>query len=367
MFQWRLLFIFVVIILTACSGLYRENNINNNTPDPSTQFIEAATFLEPISDPITTALKTQTPPPINPQSTIALPPVNPLTVSGNLVITTSPNIDPLNQLIYQRFVEQGYGGIIQFNQTNVDQAIQLFCQDKTNDLLAITRALQNQEIATCTANGRQPIEFPVGQNSFVIVVNPADTFVKRVTLSDLTAILTVENWSDVNPNWPKKPIQRFLIGPESAALDLIAERVFEGRLQPILNASNTRFYQFTEPLIQALSTTAYGVGLFNYRDYQRAAQSFRAISLEGAAATPQNAQNGTYPFNQTLFLYADVNQLQQKPQLSAFLNFYLTSVETEIQRGNYFPLTPTQINQARVNWLRAMGFESLQPPFRTSN
>jgi ABC-type phosphate transport system substrate-binding protein len=44
-----------------------------------------------------------------------------------------------------------------------------------------------------------------------------------------------------------------------------------------------------------------------------------------------------------------------KPQVAAFINFYLTYVNDEVIDVGYFPAAPDALDTAKQNWLDAMG------------
>ncbi len=45
--------------------------------------------------------------------------------------------------------------------------------------------------------------------------------------------------------------------------------------------------------------------------------------------------------------------MQEKPQVAAFINFYLTYVNEEIFTVGYYPAPVDALNQAKQNWLDA--------------
>jgi ABC-type phosphate transport system substrate-binding protein len=45
--------------------------------------------------------------------------------------------------------------------------------------------------------------------------------------------------------------------------------------------------------------------------------------------------------------------MQEKPQVGAFINFYLTSVDDEILDVGYFPASGEALDAARQAWLDA--------------
>jgi ABC-type phosphate transport system substrate-binding protein len=47
--------------------------------------------------------------------------------------------------------------------------------------------------------------------------------------------------------------------------------------------------------------------------------------------------------------------MEEKPQVAAFINFYLTNVNEEIEAVGYFPASEDALNEARQNFLTATG------------
>ena len=64
-------------------------------------------------------------------------------------------------------------------------------------------------------------------------------------------------------------------------------------------------------------------------------------------------ENGSYPLARPLFIYSDAGIMQEKPQVAAFINFYLTYVNDEIVDVGYFPASEDALNAAKLAWLNA--------------
>ena len=53
-------------------------------------------------------------------------------------------------------------------------------------------------------------------------------------------------------------------------------------------------------------------------------------------ASFKSAEANTYKLARPLFIYSDAKILKDKPQVAAFVNFYLSYVDEEIQTVGYF-------------------------------
>ena len=344
--------------VSACSSLLTIDCTDVAVDDPYVAFTNAVTAVEPLIDPNLDAIA-------DPQAArigtatqsaqiIRLPSVAPLEVAEDITVSTSPELLSLNETLYQRFVQAGYSGVKDLNTMAASTAIQRFCEQPEVNLLTISRQMTPAEVSRCRANGRQPVEFPIGRDALLIIVNGQDRFVRGVTLDKLGAMLTRNRWSDLDAAWPSETITRGLIGPDSTAVTMLTQTLFDTNSAPLLNAPNTTFYDYPEPMIQALNITPYSLGVINYSTYQRLSQNVRVVPINGISASLETVESGAYPLGQTVYLYADRQQLAGRSPTSTVVNFYLTYMNDAIPEVALMPLTPTQLNAAKTTWLEVM-------------
>jgi phosphate transport system permease protein len=159
----------------------------------------------------------------------ALPPVDPATVTGDIVAVGSSTVFPLTDRLAQRFEADGYADSIKVDNIGTTAGFRSFCVEGKSDLASASRAITSAERSACLAKKREPVEFRVGTDALVVVVSRENTFLKNVTTAELQQIFTTaEKWSDVNPSWPNAPIERFIPGADSGTLDFFTETIFSG-------------------------------------------------------------------------------------------------------------------------------------------
>jgi ABC-type phosphate transport system substrate-binding protein len=61
-----------------------------------------------------------------------------------------------------------------------------------------------------------------------------------------------------------------------------------------------------------------------------------------------------------LFIYSAQNILEEKPQVAAFINYYLTNAEEVVTEVGYFPVSTEALNASKRAWLDAMGVEAAE-------
>ena len=285
-----------------------------------------------------------------------LPPVNPLEVSGDVVTAGSSTVFPLAERMAERFQDEGYSGNITIDSIGSGAGFERFCVAGETDVSNASRPIKDSEIKSCEAIGRPPIEFRVGTDALAVVVSKENTFIENVTLEDLAKIFSdaAAKWSDVNPAWPAEPILRFIPGTDSGTFDYFVEEVFDKDKGPHLRAANTQLSEDDNVLVQGVLGSPYAIGYFGYAYYAENADKLKALSIEGVAPTKDSVDNNTYPLARPLFIYSDAKIMKEKPQVAAYINFFLTYVNEEIEDVGYFPASQQALDAAKQAWLDAM-------------
>ncbi len=294
---------------------------------------------------------------------IALPPVDPADYAGTIIAAGSSTVYPLTERMAERFQDEGFRGQITVDSIGSGAGFERFCGAGETDIANASRPIKPTEVENCRKIGREPVEFRVGTDALVVVVSRENTFVDNLTLEELArAFSTARTWRDVRPEWPDKPILRFSPGTDSGTFDFFVEHVFNKDETQILNAENLNLSEDDNVLVQGVAGSPYGIGYFGFAYYQHNMDKVRAVPIEGVEPSAETAENGTYPLSRPLLVYSAASVMQAKPEVAAFLNFYLTYVNEEIEDVGYFPASLEALNRSKANWLRAMGMAVPQAP-----
>ena len=295
------------------------------------------------------------PAPVVAEQTGLLPVVNPAEYSGNIALAGSSTVFPLAERMADLFRQEGFAGEITIDSVGTGGGFERFCVAGDTDIANASRPIKDEELANCESIGRTPIEFRVGTDALAIVVSQENTFLTNVTFDQLALIFsTAELWSDVDPAWPQEPILRFIPGTDSGTFDYFVEEVFDKEQDPILNAANLQQSEDDNVLVQGVLGSPYAIGFFGFAYYQENAGQLKALSIDGIAPEADTAESGEYPLARPLFIYSDASILQAKPQVAAFINFFLTYVNDEILDVGYFPASEAAMEEAMQAWLGAM-------------
>lgn len=286
---------------------------------------------------------------------IALPSVDPLSVSGNVVTAGSSTVFPLAERMAERFQDEGFNGNITVDSIGSGAGFSRFCEAGESDVSNASRPIHDDEVELCRAIGREPIEFRVGTDALAVTVSQENDFVDDVTIEELAAIFsTAENWSDVRSDWPDEPILRYIPGTDSGTFDYFVEEIFDEDEEPILSASNLELSEDDNVLVQGVLGSPYSVGFFGYAYYDENQDTLTALNIEGVEPSLESVDANTYPLARPLFIYSDANIMNEKPQVAAYINYFLTFVNEEILDVGYFPASEDALNQSKINYLNAV-------------
>jgi phosphate transport system substrate-binding protein len=299
-------------------------------------------------------------------SAIELPEVDPSTLSGDINIAGSSTVYPLAEVIADNFKKDGFAGNVNLASVGTGGGFERFCATGETDVSNASRAIKDSEVENCAAlsPAREPIEFRVGTDAIAIVVSKENTFLTNVTPEQLAAIFTTAvNWSDVDPSWPAEPIQRFTPGTDSGTFDFFVEVAIQKALgletlddgkQMALEATNLQTSEDDNVLVQGVEGSPYAIGYFGFAYYNEQMDKLTAISVAGVAPSFETAESGEYALSRPLFIYSDATILKAKPQVAAYINYFLTTVDDVITDVGYFPASVEALNVAKQAWLDAV-------------
>ena len=290
-------------------------------------------------------------------------------VSGDVVTAGSSTVFPLSERMKQRFEEEGFSGNLTVDSIGSGAGIERFCVAGETDIANSSRKIKDSEVESCAGIGRSVVGFQIGIDALAVVVSAENDFVTNLTKAELAQIFsTAVNWSDVRPEWPNEPIQRFSPGTDSGTFDYFVEAILgpafpnaEGKADieageaAILESAGTQFSEDDNVLVQGVEGSPYAIGYFGYAYYQENASALNALSIEGIVPNEATAESGEYPISRPLFIYSSTEILNEKPQVASFVYFYIINVADEILDVGYFPVSSDKAQENLDTWLTTLG------------
>ena len=291
-------------------------------------------------------------------------------VTGDIITAGSSTVFPLSERMAELFQQEGYTGNITVDSIGTGAGFERFCKTGETDISNASRPIKDSEKEACAAIGRTPIEFRVGTDALAVVVSAQNDFVTNLTKEQLGKIFIGEykTWDQVDPTFPAEKILIYSPGADSGTFDYFVEAVAaplvlnaEGKPdlakaeETLLGLEGAQFSEDDNVLVQGVEGSPYAIGYFGYAYFVENQGALKALNIEGVAPNQEDVDNGTYPLARPLFIYSDAKIMQEKPQVAAFIYFYLTNVNDNIVDVGYFPAPAAALEAALAAWKEALG------------
>jgi len=220
-----------------------------------------------------------------------------------------------------------------------------FCRGET-DISDASRPISQKEMDACKEAGIQYIELPIAYDALTVVVNGKNDWVKSLTVEELNKIWapgsSVKSWKQVNPAYPDKPLALFGPGTASGTFDYFTEAV-NGKAKS--SRSDYTPSEDDNVLVTGVAGNLGALGYFGYAYYEENKDRLRAVPIVAKGGTtpvvpsPEAVMNGTYqPLSRPLFIYVNATAAAFKPEVKAFVEFYLANAPKLVKEVKYVPL-----------------------------
>ncbi|MFV9506932.1 MAG: PstS family phosphate ABC transporter substrate-binding protein [Oscillochloridaceae bacterium umkhey_bin13] len=341
-FALALMFALVLPLLAACGGQPAAQPTAAPAPAPAATDAPAATAAPAPA------------PPAASNGVIALPEIDPTAFSGNIIIAGSSTVFPLTERMAELFKEDGFAGQITIDSIGSGAGYERFCVAAESDIANASRPIRQAELDNCAGNNRPAVEFRVGTDALAVVASRDNDFVDGLTEAQIADIFSgvYTTWNQVDASFPNQPIQLFSPGTDSGTFDYFVEHFFDSDPAPLL-AANPQLSEDDNVLVAGVEGSPYAIGYFGYAYYAENTSRLKILSVDGVEASAENVENGSYSLARPLFIYSAAEIMAAKPQVAAFINYYLTFVNEEVIDVVYFPPSTNASNVARCNWLSA--------------
>jgi phosphate transport system substrate-binding protein len=273
-------------------------------------------------------------------------------LSGTIQIDGSSTVAPLSEAAAELFQEENDGVNVVVGTSGTGGGFEKFCAGET-DISDASRAIKEEEAATCEQNGIAFEELTVANDGLAVVVNPENDWADCLTVEQLNKIWApgskVDNWNEVDPSFPDVPLQLFGPGTDSGTFDYFTDEINgeEG-------ASRTD-YQPSEDdnvIVQGVQGSKGAIGYFGLSYVQENEGAVKAVEVDGGngcvAPSAETVLDGTYkPLGRPLFIYVSDKALA-RPEVQSFVDFYIENDEAIAEQALYIPLSDEQQAEARA-------------------
>ncbi|MEB3185531.1 MAG: PstS family phosphate ABC transporter substrate-binding protein [Cyanobacteriota bacterium] len=234
---------------------------------------------------------------------------------------------------------------IQINETGTSVGFRQFCSAQL-PIANASRPINRRELKLCSAKGVRFIELPIAFDALTLVVNPRNDWARLITTRELARLWgrdaqgRITRWSQVNIDWPDRPIKLCAPGKDSGTFDYF-NKAING------DATNARTDVVSSEddnvLVRCVADDPNAIGYFGYAYFNANRQRLRPLTVVGpkgpVAPSLATVQNETYaPLSRPLFVYVNDSALRGNDLVRRFITYTMRNGLKLSARAGYIPL-----------------------------
>jgi phosphate transport system substrate-binding protein len=282
-------------------------------------------------------------------------------LTGNISIDGSSTVYPITEAVAEEFGAANPGVKVTVGESGTGGGFKKFSRAES-DINDASRSIKPEEIEACKANGVSYIELEIAYDGLAVLVNPKNTWVDHLTVSELKKIWEpdaqgkLKKWNQVRPNWPDKEIHLFGPGTASGTFDYFTEAIV-GKAK-----SSRGDYTASEDdnvLVQGIASDELALGYFGLAYYEANKDKIKLIPVDDGKdengkgpvfPSQETVKNKTYsPLSRPLFIYPNSKSLE-RAEVKAFVDFYISNGGPLAKEVGYIPLNENEYSAVKAKW-----------------
>ncbi len=274
--------------------------------------------------------------------------VSPSPAAAGLRIGGSSTVFPIMEAAIKGFraaAPANARASIQINETGTSAGFRQFCSNQL-PIANASRPINSRELKLCSEKGVRFIELPIAFDALTVVVNPRNDWARLVTTRELARLWgrqaqgRITRWSQVNNDWPDKPLKLCAPGKDSGTFDYF-NKAISG------DAANARTDVVSSEddnvLVRCVAGDPNAIGYFGYAYFNANRQRLRPLTVVGpkgpVAPSLATVQNETYvPLSRPLFIYVNDSTLRGDALVRRFITYTMQNGLKLSARAGYIPL-----------------------------
>ncbi len=271
-------------------------------------------------------------------------------LTGAVVADGSSTVEPLTAAAADLFREVEPDVNVTVATSGTGGGFKSFCAGDT-DISNASRAIKDEEIAECEANGIEYTEIIAANDGLSVIINPENDWATDLTVEQLATIWgpesegTITNWNQVDPAFPDQELVLFGAGTDSGTFDYFTDAINgeEGAIRTDYSPSED-----DNITIQGVAGDVGAIGFLGLSYVEENEGVIVAAEVDGVYPSTETVQDGTYtPLGRELFIYVNNASYTDKAQVKAFVDFYTENSLEIAELALFVPLTEEQISTAQ--------------------
>jgi len=275
-------------------------------------------------------------------------------LSGTIRIDGSSTVAPLSEAIAEQFQAENPGVKVTVGTSGTGGGFEKFCVGET-DISDASREIEPEEAATCKKEGIGYEDVHVATDALTVMINNENP-VSCLTVDQLSAIWgpgsQISSWSEIPGLKEEFDEELALFGPgtDSGTFDYFTDEINgeEGATRKDYNNVGEN----DNATVTGVEGSPGGMGYAGFSYYTENEGKLKALEVDGGkgcvAPSVESAQDGSYtPLSRPLFIYPSDAALQ-KPEVKAFVEYYLENATGVAESVGFVPLTEAQLSASEA-------------------
>ncbi|OGO57898.1 MAG: hypothetical protein A2V85_00630 [Chloroflexi bacterium RBG_16_72_14] len=290
------------------------------------------------------------------------------------MVSGSSTVEPISTGVAELFKAANPDWNYSIEGPGTGDGFKRFCAGET-DISDASRAIKDEEAATCATAGIEYIELKIAYDGMAILTSVDNTAVSCLSFADIYALVGPEStgfakWSDgqaiateLGSNTTLPDADLVITGPgeESGTFDsfveIVIQKIAEARGQDATTRPDYGSSANDNVIIEGItgSPTSFGwVGLaFAEENKGQVKEIEISKDVNGTCVAPSAAtvSDGSYPVSRPLFIYVK-KESAAKPEVAAYVDFYLAdgTIAKVLETVPYVNLPADELAATQTTW-----------------
>jgi phosphate transport system substrate-binding protein len=275
-------------------------------------------------------------------------------LSGTIRIDGSSTVAPLTEAVAEEFQAENSGVKVTVGTAGTGGGFEKFCAGET-DISDASREIEPEEVSACKKNGIGYEDVHIATDALTVMINDENP-VNCLTVDQLSAVWgpssKLSNWDEIPGLKENFDEELALFGPgtDSGTFDYFTEEINgeEGATRKDYNNVGEN----DNATVTGVEGSPGGMGYAGFSYYTENEDKLKALEVDNGKGcvgpSVETAQDGSYaPLSRPLFIYPSDAALK-KPEVKAFVNYYLENVTDIAEAVGFVPLTEEQLSASET-------------------
>lgn len=292
---------------------------------------------------------------------------------GEVFVTGSSTVEPISIRVGELASELSGGGLaVTVEGPGTGDGFATFCAGGA-DVTGASRAIREEEVAECEANGIEYVELEVAIDGLTVATSVNNTAVECLDVPALYALIGPESegfssWADAaelgaevgsTSTFPDAPLTIYGPGEESGTYDTFVEFAIADLAEERGADEATRADYSSSAndnlIVEGIESADTTLGWVGFAYYVAEQERMKAIAIDTGdgciTPTVETIADGSYGFSRSLYIYVDVAKAADNPAVASYVDLYLSDQGiASVADAGYVDLPEDRLQASRDAW-----------------